>query len=111
MTLKCDKALDFELRTECAHMVYSVSQQGPPSDHNEDPRISPRSSAWLGSHSSRSQDEAVTLPSGVGNLPSLFLDTPGPPIGGINMNDPLLSFASISPSGLDALDQSPTGSF
>ncbi|CAE6522064.1 unnamed protein product [Rhizoctonia solani] len=110
-TLKFDKALDFELQAERAHMVYSVSQQGPPSDHNEDPRVSPRSSAWLGSRSSRSQDEAAALPSSVGNLPSLFPDIPGPPVGGVNMNNPLLSFASISPSGLDVLDQSLTGPF
>ncbi|CAE6449866.1 unnamed protein product [Rhizoctonia solani] len=110
MALKYDKSLDFELRTECAHMVYSVSQQGPPSDHNEDPRVSPGTSAWLGSHSSRSQDEALALPVGAGQLQSLFLDTPSPPQG-VSMNSALSSFQSISPRGLDTLDQSFTSPF
>ncbi|KAJ1311026.1 hypothetical protein OPQ81_009532 [Rhizoctonia solani] len=110
MTLKYNKALDFELQTECAHMVYSISQQGPPSDREEDPRVSPGSSVWLGTRSSRSQDESTIIVSGASQLQSLFLDASSSSRG-VNVNNPLLSFGSESPGSLDALDRPLTGSF
>ncbi|CAE6531982.1 unnamed protein product [Rhizoctonia solani] len=109
LTLKYDKSLDFELRTERAQMVYSVSQQGPPADRDEDLHISPGTRVWLGSHSSRTQDEATTLANGADQLQSLFPDASSPPLG-VNADNPLLLFASISPSGLDSLDKPFIGS-
>ncbi|CUA73845.1 DNA polymerase [Fowlpox virus strain NVSL] [Rhizoctonia solani] len=110
MALKYDKSLDFELRAECAQMVYSVSQQVPASGHDADPHVSPGTSAWLGSRSSRFQDEANTLANGAGQLQSLFPDASGLSLGA-SVDDPLLCFASISPSGLDTLDKPFTGPF
>ncbi|KEP55152.1 fungal specific transcription factor domain protein [Rhizoctonia solani 123E] len=109
MALKYDKSLEFELQTECSQMMYSVSRQGPSSDRDEDPHDSPGASVWLGSRSSKSQDEA-TSPGGVGQLQSLLPDAASLPLG-VNVDNPMLSFASISPSGLETLDQPFTGLF
>ncbi|CAE6434382.1 unnamed protein product [Rhizoctonia solani] len=110
MTLKYDKSLEFELQTEYAHMVYSVSRPGPSSDRDEDSHVSPGANVRLESHSSRSQDEATSPAGGTGQLQSLFPDATSLSLG-VNVDDPLLSFSSISPSGLETSDRPFNGLF
>ncbi|KAJ1305459.1 hypothetical protein OPQ81_000469 [Rhizoctonia solani] len=107
MALKYEKAIDFELETECNQIVrvYSVSQQGPSSEE-EDKRVPLGRGVYLESRSSWAPDATNNA---MGQLQSLFPGTSASGLEDINTNVPLLPFNSLSPSGLDILDQSFVG--
>ncbi|KAF8760897.1 Fungal specific transcription factor domain [Rhizoctonia solani] len=108
--LKNNKVLEFELQTNYAHMAYSVSQKGLPSDHDGDLHISPGNSAWLESRSSGSQGEVTPFTSSSSPLPSLFTDTSTSSLS-VLVNVPPVSFESISTNELDTLGQAFGGPF
>ncbi|QRW19471.1 Fungal specific transcription factor domain [Rhizoctonia solani] len=109
IALKNNKVLEFELQTNYAHMAYSVSQKGLPSDHG-DLHISPGNSAWLESRSSGSQGEVTPFTSSSSPLPSLFTDTSTSSLS-VLVNVPPVSFESISTNELDTLGQAFGGPF
>ncbi|CAE6385679.1 unnamed protein product [Rhizoctonia solani] len=77
MALKYEKALDFELETECSQIVrvYSLSQQGP-SEPNDSPNVFLGNSARLepSSNLAPSTSEATAIASALVELQSLFPD-------------------------------------
>ncbi|CAE6419629.1 unnamed protein product, partial [Rhizoctonia solani] len=104
MALKHNKAIDFELETECGQIVrvYSISQQGPSPEGEDTSQISVGSYLRLGSRSKWAPE--VTIDS-AGQLQSASVSRLG-----VNTNDSLLSFASLSPSVLDTFGHSFTSS-
>ncbi|CEL54794.1 hypothetical protein RSOLAG1IB_07328 [Rhizoctonia solani AG-1 IB] len=78
MALKYEKALDFELETECSQFVrvYSVSRQGP-SEPDDNPSASLQNSARLSSNSNwtSSTSDTAAIASALVELQSLFPDT------------------------------------
>ncbi|KEP52171.1 fungal specific transcription factor domain protein [Rhizoctonia solani 123E] len=108
MALKYDKAIDFELETECGQIVrvYSVSQQGPSPEGKANTWTPAGVSVRLGS---RSKWAPETMVNAAGQLQSLLPSSFGS-YPEINTTDPSYSL-SHSLSALDTLGHPSTGTF
>ncbi|CAE6467402.1 unnamed protein product [Rhizoctonia solani] len=103
VALKYDKAIDFELETECNQIirVYSVSQQGPSSEGENNTRTASGSSVCLGSRS----NWAKTMINTASRLQGPFPSASESRLEEIHESGPFLSFTSLSPGGLDISSQ------
>ncbi|CAE6423892.1 unnamed protein product [Rhizoctonia solani] len=105
MALKYGKAIDFEFETECGQIVrvYSVSQQGPSPEGEDNTRVPIGRGVRLGSSSKWGPEVTINT---AGQLQSLFPGTSGSGLEEIDANVSFLSFTPLSPSALDTLGQS-----